>query len=113
MQMLVYGLFILGINLKNLLNYSIEKMIQFGILLTVLFFSLGLGILIYLPQHLFWVIVNVLLFCLSTGFIFFSLNRKAIEIPKGAPMGTIIAVFSMAMNLFGFLGSLAARKLYF
>lgn len=29
------------------------------------------------------------------------------------PMGTIIAVLSMSMNSFGFLGSLATRNLYF
>jgi hypothetical protein len=55
---------------------------------------------------------SVLLFCMNTGLIFYSLNRKAVEIPK-APMSTNMAVFSMAMNLFAFLGSLVARQLNF
>ena len=66
----------------------------------------------YLPQNLFCVMENVLLFFMSTGLIFYSLHRKAIEMPK-APLGTIIAVFSTTMNLFAFLGSLLARKLLF
>ena len=111
-QLFVYGSFILGINLKNLLITPIEKTIQNGILLTVIFFILSLWTLVYLPQHLYWVMGSVLLFCLSTGLVFYSLHRKAIEIPK-APMGTVIAVFSTSMHLFGFLGSLIARKLYF
>ena len=111
-QLFVYGSFILGINLKNLLITPIEKTIQNGILLTVIFFILSLWTLVYLPQHLYWVMGSVLLFCLNTGLVFYSLHRKAVEIPK-APMGTVIAVFSMSMHLFGFLGSLMARKLYF
>ena len=112
-QLSVYGFFIIGINLTRLLkNYPIEKILRGGLFLTIGYFILSLWTLVNLPQHLFFVIGSVLLFCLSTGLIFYSLHRKAIEIPK-APMGTIIAVFSMSMNLFGFLGSLAARNLYF
>lgn len=111
-QLFVYGFFILGIILKNLLIYPIEKIIKNGIVVTTASFILSLWSLVYWPQHLFWVMGSVLLFCMSTGLIFYSLHRKAIEIPK-APMGTIIAVFSTLMNLFGFLGSLVARKLYF
>lgn len=111
-QLFVYGAFIVGINLKNLLIYPIEKIIHNGLWITVIFFILSLWTLVYLPQHLFWVMSSVLLFCMGTGLIFYSLHRKAIEIPK-APMGTVIAVFSTFMHLFGFLGSLMARKLYF
>lgn len=111
-QLFVYGAFIVGINLKNLLIGSIEKIIKNGMFLTVPFFILSLWALVYFSQHLFWVMSAVLLFCMNAGLIFYSLHRKAIEIPK-APMGTVIAVFSMSMHLFGFLGSLAARKLYF
>lgn len=53
-----------------------------------------------------------ILFTFSTGIIFYSLSRKAMEVPK-APMGTTMAVFSTAMNLFGFLGSFVARFLHF
>ena len=109
-QLFVYGAFIVGINLKNLLTCSIEKIIKNGMFLTVPFFILSLWALVYFSQHLFWVMSTVLLFCMSTGLIFSSLHRKAIEIPK-APMGTIIAVFSTTMNLAAFLGSLVARKL--
>jgi len=111
-QLLVYGAFILGINLKRLLIYPIEEIIRGGLFLTLIYFILSLWTLIYLPQHLFFVMGGILLFCTSTGLIFYSLHRKAIEIPK-APMGTTIAVFSISMNLFGFLGSLMARKLFF
>jgi len=54
----------------------------------------------------------ILFFSTSTRLIFYSLHRIAVETPK-APMGTTIAVFSTAMNLFGFLGSLAARAIHF
>jgi MFS transporter, DHA1 family, multidrug resistance protein len=111
-QLLVYGAFILGINLKRLLKFPIEEIIKKGLILTLIYFSLGLFTLVHSPQHLFGVLGSVLLFCISTGLIFYSLHRKAIEMPK-APMGTIIAVFSTAMNLFGVLGSLAAMLLHF
>jgi len=111
-QLFVYGFFILGINLKSLLIYPIEEILKGGFFLTILYFILSLFTFIHSPQHLFLVVGSVLLFFLSTGLIFYSLHRKAIEVPK-APMGTVIAVFSTFMNLFGFLGSLAARKLYF
>ncbi|HEY2567232.1 MAG TPA: MFS transporter, partial [Candidatus Aquirickettsiella sp.] len=111
-QLFVYGAFIVGINLKNLLIGSIEKIIKNGMFLTVPFFILSLWALVYFSQHLFWVMSTVLLFCMSAGLIFYSLHRKAIEMPK-APMGTIIAVFSSAMHLFGFLGCLAARAINF
>lgn len=112
-QLCVYGFFIIGINLRRLLkNYPIEKIIKRGVFLTIFTFALALLTLMYLPQRLLWVMGSVLLFCMSAGLIFYSLNRKAIEIPK-ASMGTIIAVFSMTMNLSGFLGSLAARQLNF
>lgn len=112
-QLYVYGFFIIGVNLRHLLkNYPIEKVIKAGLFLSLSYFILSLWALVYLPQHVFFVMGGVLFFCVSTGVIFYSLNRKAIEIPK-APMGTITAVFSTSMHLFGFLGSLAARKLYF
>ena len=113
LQLYVYGFFIIGINSRRLFeNYPIEKIIRGGLYLSVSYFILSLWAIVYFPQHLFWVMGVFLLFCLSAGLIFYSLNRKAIEIPK-APMGTITAVFSTAMHLFGFLGSLAARTLYF
>jgi MFS family permease len=111
-QLFVYGFLILGVNLKSLLIYPIEKIIRNGIFVTILFFILSLWSLVYWPQHLLWVMGSVLLFCMGTGLIFYSLHRKAIEIPK-APMGTIIAVFSTTMNLFAFLGSLSARAINF
>src|SRR5436190_4510454 len=112
-QLLVYGVFILGINLKELLKLQIEEIIKTGLFLTIVSFILSALTLIFLPQHFYWVIGNILFFCLSTGFIFYSLYRKAIEMPKKAPMATTMAVFSMSQNLFGFLGSLMVRKLYF
>jgi len=112
-QLYVYGFFIIGINLRRLLkNYPMEKIMKGGVFLTIFTFTLALLTLMYSPQRLLWVMGSVLMFCMSTGSIFYLLNRKAIEIPK-APMGTITAVFSTAMHLFGFLGSLAARTLYF
>jgi DHA1 family multidrug/chloramphenicol efflux transport protein-like MFS transporter len=112
-QLYVYGSFIIGINLRRLLkNYPMEKIVKVGMFVTITFFILSLWSLMYWPQHLFWVMGSVLLFCMSAGLIFYSLQRKAIEIPK-APKATTTAVFSTAMHLFGFLGSLAARTLYF
>ncbi len=112
-QLLVYGVFIIGINLKSLLKYPIEKIIKGGLFFNIICFGLSLWTLVYPSQHLFWVMGCVLLFCLSAGLIFYSLHRKAIEIPKEAPMGTTIAVFSILMHLFGFLGSLMARVIHF
>lgn len=40
MQLLVYGVFILGINLKNLLRYPIEEIIKGGLFLIIIYFSL-------------------------------------------------------------------------
>ncbi|WP_342227992.1 MFS transporter [Rickettsiella endosymbiont of Rhagonycha lignosa] len=108
-QLLVYGSFIVGIYLKRLLIYPIEEILKRGLFLTIIYFILSLFTLIHSPSHLFWVVGSVLLFCMSTGLIFNALHRKAIEIPK-VPMGTIISVFSITMNLFGFLGSLVARS---
>jgi hypothetical protein len=92
-------------------NYPIEKVIKGGLFLSLSYFILSLWALVYLPQHIFFVMGGVLFFCVSMGVIFYSLNRKAIEIK--APMGTITAVFSASMHLFRFLGSLAARQLNF
>ncbi|MCZ6914684.1 MAG: MFS transporter [Rickettsia endosymbiont of Ixodes persulcatus] len=111
-QLFVFGFFIAGIYLKTLLINPTEEIIKKGGAVAIIYFILGLFALVYLPQYLLWVMTSVFLFCMSTGLIFYSLHRKAIEIPK-APMGTIIAVFSTTMNLFAFLGSLAVRKLYF
>lgn len=113
-QAVVYAFFILGINLKGLLKLQIEEIInKRRLFLTVVSFILSAGNLLFLPQHFYWVMGSILLFYLSTGFIFYSLNRKAIEIPKEAPMATTIAVFTMSKNLFGFLGSLMARSIHF
>jgi DHA1 family multidrug/chloramphenicol efflux transport protein-like MFS transporter len=111
-QLFVYGSFIIGINLKRFLIFPMEEIIMKGGILTIIYFILGFFTLVNSPQHLLWVMGSVLLFCMSAGLIFYSLQRKAIEIKK-APMGTIIAVFSTTMNLFAFLGSLAARQLNF
>lgn len=51
-------------------------------------------------------------FTLSTGLIFYTLHRKAIE-AVDAPMGIKMAVFSSAMNFFGFLSSLIATTVHF
>ena len=48
---------------------------------------------------------------LSTGLIFYTLHRKAIE-ASNVSAGIKIAVFSNAMNLFGFFGSLLANTIH-
>lgn len=111
-QLFVYGSFIVGIYLERLLIYPIEEILKGGFFLTTIYFILSLFTLMHSPSHLFWVVGSVLLFYMSTGLIFNALYRKAIEIPK-VPKGTIIVVFSITMNLFGCLGSLAARSLDF
>lgn len=112
-QLVVYGFFILGINLKGLFKLEIEQIIKPGLFLTIISFSLSAWTLLFLPKNFYLLMENILLFCLSTGLVFYSLHRKAIEMPKKSPMATTIAVFCMSKNLFGFLGSLAARKLVF
>jgi MFS family permease len=70
-QLYVYGSFIIGINLRHLLKkYPIEKIIKVGLFLTLSYFILSLWALVYLPQHLFFVMGCVLVFCMSTGLIF-------------------------------------------
>lgn len=113
MQVLIYGFFILGINLKELFKLQIERIIKPGFFLTIVSFILSTWTLIYLPEHFYWVIESILMFCLSTGFIFYSLHRKAIEMPKKAPMATTIAVFCLSKNLFGVLGSVLSRTIHF
>ena len=112
LQTLVYVFFILGIRLQALLLCPLNKLFLGGLIFALVYFIFGLAALIYLPQHLLWVMGCILFFSASTGLIFYSLHRIAVETPK-APMGTTIAVFSTAMNLFGFLGSLAARAIQF
>jgi DHA1 family multidrug/chloramphenicol efflux transport protein-like MFS transporter len=112
LQTLVYVFFILGIRLQATLLCPLNKLFLGGLIFAGVYFIFGLIALIYLPQHLLWVMGCMLFFSTSSGFIFYSLHRTAVEIPK-APMGTTIAVFSTVMNLFGFLGSLVARAIQF
>jgi hypothetical protein len=112
LQALVYVFFILGIRLQTISICPLGKLILGGVIFALVYFIFGLVALIYLPQHFLWVMGCILFFSTSSGLIFYSLHRIAVETPK-APMGTTIAVFSTAMNLFGFLGSLAARIIHF
>ncbi|RDH40142.1 MAG: hypothetical protein CFE62_005475 [Candidatus Aquirickettsiella gammari] len=112
LQALVYVFFILGIRLQTISICPLGKLILGGLIFALVYFIFGLVALIYLPQHFLWVMGCILFFSTSSGLIFYSLHRIAVETPK-APMGTTIAVFSTAMNLFGFLGSLAARAIQF
>jgi DHA1 family multidrug/chloramphenicol efflux transport protein-like MFS transporter len=112
LQALVYIFFILGINLQTILIQSPDKFFLGGLIFAFSCFIFGLAVLLYFPQFLMVVMGCIIFFSVSTGLIFYSLHRTAVEIPK-APMGTTIAVFSTAMNLFGFLGSLAARSIHF
>lgn len=112
LQMLVYGVFIVGINITSSLSTPIEQIINRGLIFAVIFFCFSFFAFIYIPQHFMVVMTCLVLFTFSTGAIFYSLSRKAMEVSK-APMGTTMAVFSTKMNLFGFLGSFAARFLHF
>ncbi|MFM2322163.1 MAG: Multidrug transporter MdfA [Pseudomonadota bacterium] len=112
LQALVYIFFILGIRLQTISVCPLKQLILGGLIFAGIYFIFSFVALLYLPEFLIGVMGCVLFFSASTGLIFYSLHRTAVEIPK-APMGTTIAVFSTAMNLFGFLGSLAARAIYF
>lgn len=112
-QLVVYGFFILGINLKGLFKLEIEQIIKPGLFLTMISFSLSAWTLLFSPKNFYLLMENILLFCLSTGLVFYSLHRKAIEMPKKSPMATTIAVFSMSKNFFGFLGSVMASAIHF
>ena len=82
-------------------------------LMSALLFSICAGFtLALIPQRGSIVLFFLTAFTLSTGLVFYTLHRKAIE-SVDAPMGIKMAVFSSAMNLFGFLGSLMASTVHF
>lgn len=112
LQMLFYGVFIIGVNINSLLKFPLAQIIHRGLVFSAGFLFFSLMTLLYLPHQLLIVMTSLLLFALSTGVILYSLNRVAIEIPK-APMGTVTAVFATTLNLFAFLGSLSVRWLHF
>lgn len=98
--------------LRVYVDYILNKLFLGGLIFAWGYFILALVAILYLPQRLLWVMGCILFFSTSTGLIFYFLHRTAVETPK-VPMGTSIAVFSTAMNLFGFLGSWLARVIHF
>lgn len=112
MQMLFFGVFIIGVNTNSVLKLPLEKLIPRGLVFSFGFMLISLMTLLYLPQRPLIVMTCLILFSLSTGIILYSMSRKAVEIPK-APMGTVTAVFVTCFNLSAFLGSVATRFLHF
>ncbi|WP_218814195.1 MFS transporter [Rickettsiella endosymbiont of Dermanyssus gallinae] len=111
-QMLIYGGFILGLNINSKLSLSIEQTIKRGLAFSVIFLGFSFISFLYIPKNIVLILIFLTLFTFSAGVIFYLLSRKAMETTK-APMGTKMAVFSTAMNLFSFLGSFEARFLHF
>ncbi len=111
-QTIVYGGFITGTHLIRLFITKLNLVMRYG-LMSALFFSICVGFTLALIPHRGSIVLFFLIaFTLSTGLVFYTLHRKAIE-SVDAPMGIKMAVFSSAMNLFGFLGSLIASTVHF
>lgn len=91
---------------------KVNLIIRYGLISALLFFVCVILTLILIPHRGNIVIFFLTAFTLSTGLVFYALHRKAIESVE-APMGIKMAVFSTAMNLFGFLGSLIATRVHF
>lgn len=111
LQAISYAGFIIGTNLVRCFISKLDQLIRKGLkasagfaILTALCFAL-------IPHQFKIVIFFLSLFMLSTGLIFYTLHRKAIE-SSNASTGIKIAVFSSAMNLFGFFGSLLANTIH-
>ncbi len=111
-QSIVYGGFIIGTHLIRVFITKVNLIIRYG-LISALFFSICvIFTLTLLPNNGNMVLFFLTAFTLSTGLVFYALHRKAIESVE-APMGVKMAVFSTAMNLFGFFGSLIASMIHF
>lgn len=110
-QLIVYGGFIIGTHLIRMLVEKVNLVIRYGLISALLFSVCVILTLIFIPNRGNIVIFFLTFFTLSTGLVFYALHRKAIESVE-APMGIKMAVFSTAMNLFGFLGSLIATRVH-
>ncbi|MCZ6913948.1 MAG: hypothetical protein O7C59_05465 [Rickettsia endosymbiont of Ixodes persulcatus] len=111
-QLIIYGGFIAGTYLIRVFIHKVSSIFRYGVL-SNLFFLVCLVMNFFLMPHQLRVNVFFMtVFTLNTGLIFYTLHRKAIE-SVDAPMGIKMAVFSSAMNFFGFLGSSLATAVHF
>lgn len=111
-QAIIYGSFIIGTHLIRLFIEKIDSIMYYGLISALLFLLCIIFSLSLIPNRVTIILSLLTTFTLSTGLVFYVLHRKAIESVE-APMGIKMAVFSTAMNLFGFLGSLIASKVHF
>ncbi|MEN9917331.1 MAG: Multidrug transporter MdfA [Pseudomonadota bacterium] len=111
-QAIVYGGFIIGTHLTRMLIGKINFIVRYALINILLFFFLVVFSLFFIPNRENIVLFFLTFFTLNTGLVFYVLHGKAIESVE-APMGIKMVVFSTAMNLFGFLGSLIASKFHF
>ncbi|MFZ0218854.1 MAG: MFS transporter [Candidatus Aquirickettsiella sp.] len=111
-QAIVYGGFIIGTHLIRRFIEKVNPIIHYGLVSALFFFICVVLTLALIPHSGSRVVFFLTAFMLSTGLIFYALHRKAIDSVE-APMGVKMAVFSTAMNLFGFLGSLVASRVHF
>ncbi|TLY46925.1 MAG: multidrug effflux MFS transporter [Gammaproteobacteria bacterium] len=111
-QAITYTGFIIGTNLIRCFLSKLDQVIRQGLKASVAFAILTTLCFALIPQHFKIIVFFLLLFMLSTGLIFYTLHRKAIE-SSHVSTGIKVAVFSSAMNLFGFFGSLLANTIHF
>jgi DHA1 family multidrug/chloramphenicol efflux transport protein-like MFS transporter len=111
LQAIIYAGFIIGTNLVRCFIPKLDQVIRQGLKASAVFASLTALCFVLIPQHFKIVIFFLSLFMLSTGLIFYTLHRKAIE-ASNVSAGIKIAVFSSAMNLFGFFGSLLTNTIH-
>ncbi|WP_339049638.1 MFS transporter [Rickettsiella endosymbiont of Xylota segnis] len=111
LQAISYAGFIIGTNLIRCFISKLDQVIREGLRMSTVFAILTALCFVLIPKQFKIVIFFLSLFMLSTGLIFYTLHRKAIE-SSNASTGIKVAVFSSAMNLFGFLGSLLANTIH-
>jgi DHA1 family multidrug/chloramphenicol efflux transport protein-like MFS transporter len=110
-QAISYAGFIIGTNLIRCFISKLDQVIREGLKVSTLFAILTALCFALVPQQFKLVIFFLSLFMLSTGLIFYTLHRKAVE-SSHVSTGIKVAVFSSAMNLFGFFGSLLANTIH-
>ena len=110
-QLLVFGCFIIGAQITNVLINKMQsiKIIEAGLTISLLGVAL-LFIAALLYTQLWFVTVSLMIISMGSAMSLGPLNRLAIEASQ-APMGSRTAIFSAIMGLFGVIATLLVSLL--
>lgn len=112
-QIIVFGTFIIGTNVTRRLTErkSLLWLVCVGTLLSTLGGLLAIGLVWFFPNSLLSLVLPLSLFSLGAGICLSPLNRLAIASCE-QPMGSVMAVFSSLMSVFGMVGTVIVGVLY-